>query len=51
MDKLQSQYKQAVNKYKFLFENINDAIYLTSEDGRLLLFNEALSMLLGLFPG
>jgi PAS domain S-box-containing protein len=46
-DKLQSHYKQAVNKYRLLFENINDAIYLTSQDGRFLLFNEAMCLISG----
>lgn len=45
--KMQTAYHQVMNKYRLLFDNISDAIYLTSEDGRFLLFNEATCLLSG----
>ena len=47
MDKIQTTYKQAINKYRFLFDNISDPIFVTTEDGRFLLFNEATCMMSG----
>jgi PAS domain S-box-containing protein len=47
VEKMQSAYKQFLNKYHLLFDNISDAIYLTAEDGRFLLFNEAVCVISG----
>jgi len=44
---MQTSYKQSVNRYRLLFENVIDAIYLTTEDGRFLFFNEATCLLSG----
>jgi len=47
IDKMQVVYKQTMNKYRLLFDNISDAIYLTTEDGRFLMFNEATCLMAG----
>lgn len=39
--------KRSSNKYQLLVENASDAIFLTTRDGRLILFNEATSLLSG----
>jgi len=39
--------KRTANKYQLLVENASDAIFLTTNDGRFLLFNEATSLLSG----
>ena len=45
--KIQRSLKQAANKYRLLIENANDAIYVTTAKGKLLLFNEAVSLFSG----
>jgi len=47
MEEIQKALKQSTKKYKLLVEQANDAIYLTSSKGRLLLFNSALTSLSG----
>ena len=47
VDKIQRMLHQAEGKYRLLIENISDAIYLTTEKGKFLLFNEATSLLSG----
>lgn len=47
MDKMQTQLKQTSQKYDLMIENLSDAIFLTTEDGRFIFFNKALSLLSG----
>ena len=47
MDKMQAQLKQTSQKYDLMIENLSDAIFLTTEDGRFIFFNKALSLLSG----
>ncbi|HDQ43941.1 MAG TPA: PAS domain S-box protein [bacterium] len=50
MDKIQAQLKQSTQKYHLMIENLSDAVFLTTEDGRFVLFNRALALLSGLTP-
>jgi len=47
LDKFQGMLKKSTNKYHLIMENLSDAIYLTTEDGRFLLYNQAMSLLSG----
>lgn len=47
MEDIQKALKQSTKKYRLLVEQANDAIYLTSAKGRVLLFNEALCIFTG----
>jgi PAS domain S-box-containing protein len=47
LDKIQSALKKSTKKYQLLVEYANDAIYLTTEAGRFILFNEATCLLSG----
>lgn len=47
ISKIQRSLKQTVNKYRLLLENANDAIFVTTAKGKLLLFNEAVSLFSG----
>jgi PAS domain S-box-containing protein len=46
-EKVNKMLHQSENKYRLLFENISDAIYLTTDKGKFLLFNEATCILSG----
>jgi PAS domain S-box-containing protein len=46
-DKIQKMLRQSENKYRLLIENVSDAIFLTTENGKFLLFNEAMCLLSG----
>lgn len=50
LGKIQDLLKKSANKYHLIMENLSDAIYLTTEEGRFLLFNQALSLLSGYSP-
>ena len=41
LGKFQEMLKKSSNKYNLIMENLSDAIYLTTEDGRFLLYNQA----------
>jgi PAS domain S-box-containing protein len=45
--KIQNTLKRFTNKYQLLVEQANDAIFLTSEAGRFLLFNESVCLMTG----
>jgi PAS domain S-box-containing protein len=47
IDKIQRMLHRSESKYRLLVENVSDAIYLTTENGKFLLFNEATSLLSG----
>ena len=47
LDRIQTALKRSANKYKLLVECANDAIFLTSGEGRFLLFNEATCLFSG----
>jgi PAS domain S-box-containing protein len=46
-EKIQHMLHQYENRYRLLIENVSDAIYLTTEKGKFLLFNEATCLLSG----
>jgi len=46
-EKVNTMLHQSESKYRLLFENISDAIYLTTDKGRFLLFNESTCLLSG----
>ena len=45
--KSQASLRKSANKYRLLIENASDAIFLTTKNGRFLLFNEATCLLSG----
>ena len=47
LGEIQHALKQSAKKYKLLVEQANDAIFLTTVDGRFLIFNEATCLLSG----
>ena len=47
LNTIQAALKRSTKKYRLLVEQANDAIFLTTTDGRFLLFNEATSTLSG----
>lgn len=47
LDKFRDMLKKSANKYHLIMENLSDAIYLTTEDGRFLLHNQAMCLLSG----
>jgi|GEM_PF-790670 len=47
LDKIQESLKKSTQKYKLLVEQANEAIFLTSAQGKILLFNQALALLTG----
>jgi PAS domain S-box-containing protein len=47
LTKIQNTLKRFTNKYQLLVEQANDAIFLTSESGRFLLFNESTCLMTG----
>ena len=47
LDEIQHALRQSAKKYKLLVEQANDAIFLTTIDGRFLIFNEATCLLSG----
>ncbi len=47
LDKIQIAFKRSTNKYRALIESASDAIFLTTKDGRFVLFNEATCLLSG----
>ncbi len=47
LDKIQIAFKKSTNKYRVLIESASDAIFLTTKDGRFVLFNEATCLLSG----
>jgi PAS domain S-box-containing protein len=47
LDKIQIAFKRSTNTYKALIESASDAIFLTTKDGRFVLFNEATCLLSG----
>ncbi|MCK5148257.1 PAS domain S-box protein [bacterium] len=47
LDSIQKALKQSTKKYRLLVEQANDAIFLTSSEGRFMLFNEATCRLSG----
>lgn len=47
MEKIQSRLKKVAGRYRLLIENATDAIFLTTVDGRFILFNEATCLLSG----
>ena len=47
ISKINLALKQSKKKYELLVEYANDAIFLTTEEGRFLIFNEATSLLSG----
>jgi PAS domain S-box-containing protein len=46
-DKINSLLRQSEGRYRLLFENISDAIYLTTDKGKFLFFNESTCLLSG----
>jgi PAS domain S-box-containing protein len=46
-DKVNKMLRQSEGKYRLLFENISDAIYLTTDKGKFVFFNEATCLLTG----
>ncbi len=46
-DKVNVMLRQSESRYKLLFENISDAIYLTTDKGKFLFFNESTCLLSG----
>lgn len=51
LNKIQSALQRSTKKYRLLVEHANDAIFLTTLDGRFLLFNEATCILSGYTRG
>lgn len=51
LNKIQSALERSTKKYRLLVEHASDAIFLTTLDGRLLLFNEATCLLSGYTRG
>jgi len=47
LEKIQESLKKSTQKYKLLVEQANEAIFLTSSQGKILLFNQALALLTG----
>ncbi len=47
MEKARGRLRNLEGRYRLLVETISDAIYLTTEEGRFLLFNEAVTLLSG----
>lgn len=47
LGKFQEMLKKSSNKYNLIMENLSDAVYLTTEDGRFILCNQAMSLLSG----
>ncbi len=47
LDKIQDALNTSTKKYRLLVERANDAIFLTSEEGKFLLFNQATCLLSG----
>ena len=47
LDKVQASFKLSAKKYRLLVEHANDAIFLTTAEGKILVFNEATSLLSG----
>ena len=47
LGKIEAALKKSTQKYRLLVEHANDAIYLTTLSGKILLFNEATSLLSG----
>ncbi|MBN2029710.1 PAS domain S-box protein [bacterium] len=47
LDKIQDALNASTKKYRLLVEHANDAIFLTSEEGKFLLFNQATCLLSG----
>ena len=47
LDKIQAAFKRSTNTYRTLIESASDAIFLTTKDGRFVLFNEATCLLSG----
>ncbi|MCD6116751.1 PAS domain S-box protein [bacterium] len=47
LEKIQETLKKSTQKYKLLVEQANEAIFLTSAQGKILLFNQALALLTG----
>lgn len=47
MEKIQNRLKKVAGRYRLLIENATDAIFLTTVDGRFILFNEATCLLSG----
>lgn len=48
-DKIQRMFRQTENKYRLIMDNLSDAVYLTTEKGQFLLFNETTCLLSGYF--
>jgi len=46
-DKINNMLRQSEGRYRLLFENITDAIYLTTDKGKFLFFNESTCLLSG----
>lgn len=48
-DKIQRMFRQSESKYRLIMDNLSDAVYLTTEKGQFLLFNEATCLLSGYY--
>ncbi len=47
LEKIQKELERSTKKYNLIVENANDAIFITSTDGKFLLFNQATCLLSG----
>lgn len=47
LDKVQLAFRRSANRYRLLIESASDAIFLTTTDGRFIVFNEATCLLSG----
>jgi PAS domain S-box-containing protein len=47
LDKVQIAFRRSTNRYRLLIESASDAIFLTTTDGRFIVFNEATCLLSG----
>lgn len=47
LEKFQGELKRSTQKFSLIFENMNDAVFLTTQDGRFVYFNQALPLYSG----